>query len=90
MSSNGYKRPARQLKERGLRFMAAVRGIPAHHVTKAMTALTPGVNWMYCSKRHIAENLDDSIYPACARVDIERLARMARARANHEHHWEKA
>lgn len=81
------KLPPRPLQERGLRFMSLVRGVPAHHVTKAMTALTPGVDWMYCSKRHIAENLDDSIYPVCKRIDIERLARMARARANKDANW---
>lgn len=41
-------------KTHGDRFAAAVRGIPGHHVTKAMNQLTPGHLWDGSSKTRMA------------------------------------
>ena len=77
-------------------FMAAVRGIPTHHVTKALSALTPGINWMKCSKTHMAESYANAlrserpVYPSLKRVDVHMLARMANARAKKQRNWETA
>ncbi len=80
-------------------FMAAVRGIQTHHVVAAMNTLTPGTNWMRCSKSHMAEQFEIannpgsrpwSGYPGLRSVDLEVLARRAKARAAGQYDWYKA
>ena len=74
-------------------FMAALRGIPVHHVTAALTSLTPGINWMRCSKTHMAECYDNActsprpVYPRLANISLDQLARRARARAARDRNW---
>lgn len=79
----------RQLSERGLQFMAAVRGIPTHHVTQALRHMTR-IDWSGCSKSDMADDMDGSIYPVCSRVDIHQLSRMALARAQGNVNWRDA
>lgn len=35
-------------------FMARFRGVAAHRVTRAVSQLTPSVNWIGCSKSYMA------------------------------------
>lgn len=70
-------------------FMAALRGVPAHHVTAALHTLTWDVNWNGCSKGHIADEWSAAHdphgrnlhHPALSRVKLATLAARARARA---------
>lgn len=77
-------------------FMAAVRGIPTHHVTKALSSMTPGINWTRCSKKSMADayaTSNDSAKPRwlghyqLRNLDLERLARRAKARAERDPDW---
>lgn len=36
-------------------FMERFKGVPAHEVARALTSLTPGINWNGCPKGHLAE-----------------------------------
>jgi len=76
---------------KGEQFLAAVRGIPNHHVTKALGSLTPGTDWAGCSKSHMARALDDAergnYRPRLATIDLALLARRARARADGDQYW---
>jgi len=77
----------------GKNFLAAVRGIPTHHVAKALCTFTSGIDWTGSSKQRLAERFDDaftrsnSSYPALARVDLGKLAKLARARAEGFDYW---
>jgi hypothetical protein len=44
-------------------FMAAVRGIPTHHVTRALNSLTPGIDWRGTTKGRMAEAYGDANTP---------------------------
>lgn len=74
-------------------FMAAVRGIPAHHVTKALNCFTWGVDWSKCSKRHMAEEYELAHVPngrgraSLRTLDLNHLARMAKARQQGDPYW---
>lgn len=41
-------------------FMAAVKGYTASVVTQCLSTMTPGVNWLGCSKGYMAERYADS------------------------------
>lgn len=76
-------------------FMAAVRGIQTHHVIAAMNTLTPGINWMRCTKGHMAECFDKAdgaraTYPGLRGLDLDTLARRATARAAGQSDWRQA
>lgn len=69
------------------KFMDAVRGIEARHVTQVLSVMTLGINWNGCSKSHMAEaygeamvNGRSSMYPGLRGVDLLKLAVMAQAR----------
>lgn len=69
-------------------FREAVRGIPTNHLTQVLTYLTPGHNWNGCSKKLLAERFADTKYYAfLQKIDLQRLARMAKARAAGDYKW---
>ncbi len=73
-------------------FLAAVRGIPNHHLTQALNQLTPGTDWRGSSRALMADsyensNHDDPIvrsrgHNRMRNLDLETLAMLARARAD--------
>lgn len=44
-----------QIETRTKLFMAAVKGLTASSVAQALNLQTPGINWMGCSKGHMAD-----------------------------------
>jgi hypothetical protein len=73
-------------------FLAAVRGIPNHHLTQALNQLTPGIDWRGSSRARMAESYDNSNnddplvrsrgHNRMKSLDLETLAMLARARAD--------
>lgn len=70
-------------------FMAAMRGLPGHHVTAALNTYHRGVNWTKCSKGHIAECYENAAmlgerapFRWLAFVDLQELAKKARNLGN--------
>jgi hypothetical protein len=80
--------------DKGKEFLAAVRGIPAHHVTKALNTYTPGINWARCTKQLMAEQIDYALHGKYGHkilltIDLQQLARRARARMHAETRWQE-
>lgn len=68
-------------------FLAAVKGIEARHVSRALNMMTPGHDWRDCSKTLMAENYaidnDDIVYTrrGCLHnLDLSKLVRLAKER----------
>lgn len=81
------------------KFMAAVRGIPAYAVSVALGELASAVRWTGCSKGHMADEYayantcGDAIFLSIGQLrnlDLDRLARMARAWASKDSNWKRA
>lgn len=70
-------------------FMAAVRGIPNHHVTKALNTLTPGTDWRNSTKNSMSGAYAGSYGPnsGYTRIDLELLRLRALARMNGDRNW---
>jgi hypothetical protein len=77
-------------------FLAAVRGIPAHHVAAVMTHMIPGVIYSStCTKQTLARSYENASNPrwtdsaSCAirRLDLDTVARRAKARMAGERGW---
>jgi hypothetical protein len=77
-------------------FMTAVRGLSPHSVAVALGEFTFGVNWRRCPKGHMAEQYARAVvggpkyipsHPRLAYIDLQRLARVARAWENKEPMW---
>lgn len=71
----------------GNEFLAAVRGIPTHHVAMALNEFTFGLTWAKCSKKYMAKEFDRLSHKNLQRVELAHLAVMARARADGFSHW---
>ena len=76
------------------KFMAAVRGIPAHHVTKALNRQMSGIDWSRCSKGLMAQEYENAhtkeeraYKPEMKRIDLGLLNKQATARMNGEYNW---
>lgn len=54
-----------QITERRAAFLAAMKGIPTHHVAYAMGQATPGVVWKGCTKARLAEAYAKRDYRIC-------------------------
>ena len=79
----------------GLKFLAAVKGVPASIVTYVLTVMTPGTNWRGCTKGHIAQEYAYSQNPIYGRmklasVDLDVLARRCKARMAGDPNWRTA
>lgn len=82
-------------------FKAALRGVGANHVAAAFNTITPGINWMGCSKTVMAAEYarfkvgklnssgrySDSMPTSV--IDLELLSRRARTRASGQYNWHK-
>lgn len=83
-------------------FLQALRGVGTSHVAKAFNSITPGINWMGCSKGHMAEEYagfkDGDTTNTLHRyksnrvdkdIDLELLVKRAKARAAGRDDWYK-
>lgn len=84
--------------EHKLAFLAALRGIPGHHVIAAMNVATVGVEWRHCSKDQIAKayatvkngrsfSLSRTADEGMSRLDLEALRRAANERSLGNPQW---
>lgn len=71
----------------GNEFLAAVRGIPTHHVALTLNEFTFGLRWGGCSKKYMAKEFDRQSHKALQRIELAHLAVMARARADGFDRW---
>lgn len=75
-------------------FLDAVRGIDANHVTRALSSLTPGIDWRNSTKTAMAAKYEQaqvegvrSSYPRLQTLNLQHLALKAKARADGFHFW---
>jgi hypothetical protein len=71
--------------ERIAAFRAAVKNIPTYDVALALRVLTPGTDWRGCNKTEMAEAY--AVDKRHHELDLQRLARMANARAAKARDW---
>ena len=75
-----------------LAFLLVLRGIPTAHTAAALTWLTPGFDWSGASKalmsdRYGAACAEQRLTSTLAQVNLGKLARLARARADGIRNW---
>lgn len=74
-------------------FMQALRGIKGHHVIAALHTLSNGINWGDCPKELLADeyargkNEPHLAYRSMIALDLEKLARRAKARQDGNENW---
>lgn len=76
------------------KFMTATKGVPAHHLSKALGTFTPGIEWAQSPKGHMADQWAKAVVTQDDReglpnVDLEVLVRRANSRARGEQSWSK-
>ncbi len=88
-----------QNTSKGDEFMAAMRGIPGHHIAQVLTAMTPAVHFSssYPKSRMATtyENANDHRWTDSASrslraLDLEVVSRRARARMAGDRNWRTA
>lgn len=69
--------------DRYIAFMAATKGVDAHTVARALSKLTPGLNWRRCSRGHMAQEYaragEERAYSAVKALNLEKLQRTIEA-----------
>lgn len=81
------------IKVQRQKFMDAVKGIQAHHLSKALGTFTPGIDWAQSPKGHMADQWAKAVVTQNDRgdgllsVDLETLVRRANSRARGEQGW---
>ena len=79
-----------------LEFMAAVKGVPGHHVAAALRVMTPGVDWTGCSKSHMASDYASArrgrvtVSKYLATIALSALRAKAIARGDGRPDWKNA
>lgn len=78
-------------------FLDVMRGIPAHHVTKALMTMTPGIDFRGCSKALMADCYVRSntqgrspYHASMCGLDLEKVRRRALARMSGDREWARA
>lgn len=79
----------------GLKFLAAVKGVPTNTLCRVLNTFTHGTNWVGCSKGHIAQEYAYAHDPIYGRqrlkaLDLDALARRCKACMAGDHNWRNA
>lgn len=57
-------------------FLAAVKGVPNHVVTRVLNEFTPGTSWTRCGKEHIAECYEKAKGPNPVSHETDRFKKL--------------
>lgn len=78
------------------RFMAALLGIPANHVTKALNLQMSGIDWSRTSKKAMAQEYENAhtkperaYKPEMKRINLVLLKKRALARMDGDYNWQE-